>query len=104
MIWFLIWYIFMGVAGSDLLAGIIIGLNLLIRGYHVDFDQIVEYTMELGEKRRDEGVLIRLAEKYDGMGFVWVAFQFITWPVDFLRIIFLDYHDAFEWYESQRVN
>ena len=104
MIWYLIWYIFMGVVGSDFLAGVIIGTRLLMRGYYDDFNSIVDCISELGEKRRDECVLSRLSDKSNIMTLIYIVFEIITWPVDFLRIIFCDYQDAIDLYESQHGN
>lgn len=100
MIWYLVWYIFMGVVGSDLLAGVIIGTRLLMRGYYDDFNSIVDCITELGKKRRDECALSRLADRYSIMTLIYIVFEIITWPVDFLRIIFCDYQDAIDLYES----
>ena len=104
MIWYLVWYIFMGVVGSDFLAGVIIGTRLLMCGHYGDFNSIVNCITELGEKRRDECVLSRLADRYSIMTLIYIVFEIITWPVDFLRTIFCDYQDAIDLYESQHVN
>ena len=101
MIWCLIGYILMGMGGSDFLAGIIIGSRLLMNGYHNEYESIVNCTGELGVKRRNERALSRLANKSNVMSLIYIVFEVITWPVDFLRIIFCDYQDAIELYESQ---
>lgn len=101
MIWWIIWYILMGILGSDFLAGIIIGISTLRRDYYTDFNSIIDYTSELGEKRRGKCVLSRLGDKSNIMAVIYVVFEVITWPVDFLRTIFCDYQDAIQLYESQ---
>ena len=101
MIWYLIGYILMGIGGSDFLAGIIIGNRLLMNGYHNEYESIVNCICELGVKRRNECALSRLANKSNVMSLIYTVFKVITWPVDFLRIIFCDYQDAIELYESQ---
>ena len=101
MIWFSIWYILMGVVGSDFLAGIIIGIRTLRRGYYYDYESIINCASELGEKRREECALSKLGDKSNIMALIYIVFEVITWPVDFLRIIFCDYQDAIELYESR---
>ena len=101
MIWCLIGYILIGMGGSDLLAGIIIGIRLVMNGYYYEYESIVNYVGELGDKRRKECVLGRLANRSNVMALIYIVFMIITWPVDFLRIIFCDYQDAIEWYESR---
>ena len=101
MIWCLIGYILIGMGGSDLLAGIIIGIRLVMNGYYYEYESIVNYAGELGDKRRKECVLGRLADRSNVMALIYIVFMIITWPVDFLRTIFCDYQDAIELYESR---
>lgn len=101
MIWYLIWYILMGVVGSDFLAGIIIGIRVLMSEYYYEYESIINCISEFGEKRREKSVLSRLGDRNDIMALIYIAFEIITWPVDFLRIIFCDYQDAIELWESQ---
>lgn len=101
MIWWIIWYLLMGIIGSDFLAGFIIGIKTLVRDHYYEYDTIIQYTTDLGEKRRDASVLGRLANKHDIMTVVWIAFAIMTWPVEFLRQVFLDHPNAIELYETQ---
>lgn len=94
MIWCLIGYILMGVVGSDFLAGIIIGIRLKMSGHRDDYYQLANCIIELHEKRRDKCALRRLSNRNSIMALIYIVFKVITWPVDFLRIIFFDYHDA----------
>ena len=72
-----------------------------MNGYHNEYESIVNCTGELSVKRRNECALSRLANKSNVMSLIYIVFEVITWPVDFLRIIFCDYQDAIELYESQ---
>lgn len=101
MIWCLIGYILMGIGVSDVLAGFIIGIRTLRNGYYNEYWSIVDCIGELGDKRRNECALSRLANKSNVMALAYIVFRVITWPVDFLRIIFCDYQDAIELYESR---
>lgn len=101
MIWCLIGYILMGMGVSDVLAGFIIGIRIIRNGYYNEYLSIIDCTGELGDKRRAECAFGRLANKSNIMALAYIVFEVITWPVDFLRIIFCDYQDAIELYESQ---
>lgn len=101
MIWCLIGYILMGIGVSDFLAGIIVGIMIIRNGYYNEYWSILDCTGKLGDKRRAECALGRLANKSIVMALAYNVFGVITWPVDFLRIIFCDYQDAIELYESQ---
>ena len=101
MIWCLIGYILMGMGVSDVLAGFITGIRLIRNGYYNEYWSIIDCTGKLGDKRRNGGALGRLANKSNVMALIYTVFIVITWPVDFLRIIFCDYQDAIELYESQ---
>lgn len=102
MIWYLIGYVLMGIWGSDFIVGVILGIKLMMNGYYMDFDDISHYVIRLGLDRSDNSVFGKMANKSNVVAVIWVAFQVMTWPVQFLRTIFLDIPDAIEFYETQQ--
>lgn len=103
MIWYLIGYVLMGIVGSDFIVGVMIGIALFKRGYLSDLEIFTEYVSQLSWDRIAGGAFAKILPK-NRVGYtVWRGFYVMTWPVEFMRNIFLDIPDAIEWYETQHI-
>lgn len=100
MIWFIIGYVFMGVIGHLFLTGLICGIVAMKRGYYGCYIEFIDYVDHLSNVRMDEQ-LNRWYLNNDIGTLIWLAFHIATWPVEFVRCLFLDIPDAIEHYESQ---
>lgn len=98
MIWYLIGYVLM-----DLVAGALIGLYSYFiakrRGYdeEVFSKYVTQFTIKRESKHNNDNT----------PKFIVVAtgiFYTLVWPVEAIRMIFLDIPDAIEYYEAQQNN
>lgn len=100
MIWYILGYMIIGTIGSLFLAGVIGGVVIIKRGYIDDDDEIFEYMTHLSSTRwGEQRTRIRINNVIGDL--VWLLFLVTTWPVEFLRSIFLDIPEAIKMYESQ---
>lgn len=100
MIWWILGYVFMGTIGHLFLTGVIIGIAAIKRGYRDNAMEIIEYVEHFSNTRRDESI-IRFPIKNVFGYLIRLTFGIITWPVEFIRVIFLDIPDSIELYESR---
>ena len=101
MIWCIIGYVyvFMGVVGHILLVGMIGGIVGIKRGYFDHYMEFIEYVDHLSSVRMDAQLNRWKLNNNIGTLF-WLIFHIATWPVEFVRCLFLDIPDAIEHYES----
>lgn len=100
MIWCILGYVFMGTIGHIFLTGVIGAIAAIKRGYYADLMEIVDYIDHFNKLRMNDQLKRLRAENVFGF-LVWLVFAVITWPVEFMRAIFLDIPDAIKMYETQ---
>ena len=101
MIWCILGYVFMGTIGHIFLTGVIGGIVAIKRGYHGDdIMELVVSLSQFSDVRMDEQHKRLHVKNAFGM-IVWLIFYVATWPVEFMRELFLDIPDAIKMYETQ---
>lgn len=102
MIWWIIGYGLMGLFAMGIVVNVILAWKTVKRGYLSDVEQIGECKHEVVINRRNESKFTVIARGNTLIAIVWVIFMIMTWPVEFLRQVFLDLPDTIELYEAQR--